>query len=88
MYYMSNATFLMMHISNFTLFGMFALKDAGLQASSYLAISFIVTLLGKRLIHTKFIVPSQRIALTNARMIDEKNKVNFHSEFSFLTITM
>ena len=76
MYYMSNATFLMIHISNFTFFGMFVLKDAGMQASSYLGITFIATILVKRMIQTKFIVPSQRIALTNARMIDEKNKVS------------
>ena len=75
MYYMSNASFLMIHISNFTFFGMFALKDAGLQASSYLAITFIATLLVKKAIDTKFVVPSLRIALTYARTIDEKNKV-------------
>ena len=88
MHCMSNTTFFMSHTSNFTFFGVLALKDAGMQASSYLEITFIATVLVKRMIQTKFIVPSQLITLTNARMIDEKNRVSIIIKFNFFLLFM
>ena len=76
MYYLSKATFTMMHISNVTFYGMFALKKAGVQGVLYVVITTIGTIVLQKNINNRFITPSIRLAYTNSRMFDEQNKVS------------
>lgn len=76
MYYLHKATFIMIHMSNVTFYGMFALKKGGVQGITYVIITTIGTIVLQKMIHNRFIVPSLRLAYTNSRMFDEQNKVS------------
>ena len=76
MYYLNRATFVTLYITNI----MFSLL-LGMKGRQYLAIAFfflttVGTIFMDLRIRNKFIVPSTKLALVNARMIDEKNKVS------------